>query len=273
MPSGSGSPAWRAQDASTILALVPAVPVALTIAGSDSSGGAGIQADLLTFAAFGVHGASAVTALTAQNTTGVRGVLAVEPAFVAQQIDAVLDDLDVHAAKTGMLLRAEVVEAVAERLGARPVPHLVVDPVMVATSGAMLLEEAAITALRERLVPLAALVTPNLREAEVLTGRPVTTPAEMRAAAHALVAMGARAALVKGGHLSGDASTCSSTGASCANSRRPHRDAQHTRDGCALGGDHRRARPRHAARPSRRGGESLRARDRDRAAIATARSR
>jgi hydroxymethylpyrimidine/phosphomethylpyrimidine kinase len=205
MPSGSGSPAWRAQDASTILALVPAVPVALTIAGSDSGGGAGIQADLLTFAAFGVHGASAVAALTAQNTTGVRGVLAVEPAFVAQQIDAVLDDLDVRAAKTGMLLRAEVVEAVAGRLGARPVPHLVVDPVMVATSGAVLLEEAAITALRGRLVPLATLVTPNLREAEVLTGRPVTTPAEMRAAAHALVAMGARAALVKGGHLSGDA--------------------------------------------------------------------
>ena len=180
-------------------------PVALTIAGSDPSGGAGIQADLRTFAAFGVHGASVVTALTAQDTRRVRAIAEVAPAFVAQQLDAVLDDLEVRAAKTGMLHRARVIDAVVARLRARPLPHLVVDPVMVATSGDPLLEPEGIAALRERLLPLATLVTPNLREAEVLTGRAVTTVAEMREAARALVALGARAALVKGGHLAGDA--------------------------------------------------------------------
>ena len=180
-------------------------PVALTIAGSDPSGGAGIQADLRTFAAFGVYGASVVTALTAQDTRRVRAIAEVTPAFVAEQLDAVLDDLEVRAAKTGMLHRAPVIDAVVARLRARPLPHLVVDPVMVATSGDPLLEPAGIAALRERLLPLATLVTPNLREAEVLTGRAVTTVAEMREAARALVALGARAALVKGGHLAGDA--------------------------------------------------------------------
>jgi hydroxymethylpyrimidine/phosphomethylpyrimidine kinase len=181
------------------------IPVALTIAGSDSSGGAGIQADLKTFAAFGVYGASAVTALTAQNSRGVHAIAAVEASFVAAQIDAVLDDLDVGAAKTGMLLSAAVIDAVADRLAARPLPHLVVDPVLVATTGEALLEPAAIARLRERLVPLATLLTPNLREAEVLTGRPVANPADMREAARALLDLGARAVLVKGGHLQGEA--------------------------------------------------------------------
>jgi len=184
---------------------VTAVPVALTIAGSDPSGGAGIQADLRTFAAFGVQGASVLTALTAQDRRGVRAIAEVAPAFVTQQLDAVRDDLEVRAAKTGMLHRAGVIDAVVAHLRARPLPHLVVDPVMVATSGAPLLEPEGIAALRARLLPLATLVTPNLHEAEVLTGHAVTTVAEMREAARALVALGARAALVKGGHLAGDA--------------------------------------------------------------------
>jgi len=174
-------------------------PVTLTIAGSDPSGGAGIQADLKTFAAFGVYGAAVVTALTAQNTRGVRAVMEVPASFVAQQLDAVLDDLDVAAAKTGMLASRAIVEVVAERLRARPVPFLVVDPVMVATSGDRLLAADAVEALRERLLPLAALITPNLREAEILLGRAIATPAEMQDAARALVGLGPRAALVKGG--------------------------------------------------------------------------
>ena len=181
------------------------VPVALTIAGSDSGGGAGIQADLRTFAAFDVYGASVLTAHPAQNTCGVRAIAAVEPAFVGLQIDAVLDDLDVGAVKTGMLLSAAVIDVVVDRLAARPPRHLIVDPVLVATSGEPLLEPAAIVRLRERLVPLATLLTPNLREAEALTGCPVTGAADMRQAARALRDLGARAVLMKGGHLEGDA--------------------------------------------------------------------
>ena len=180
-------------------------PVALTIAGADPSGGAGLQADLVTFAAFGVHGAAVVTALTAQNTRGVQAIAAVDPAFVAAQLDAVLPDLAPSAAKTGMLYTAAVVNTVAERLKARPLPVLVVDPVVAATSGATLLDAAGIAALRARLLPLATLVTPNLREAEILVGRPVADRSAMRDAARALVDLGARAALVTGGHLSGDA--------------------------------------------------------------------
>lgn len=180
------------------------VPIALTIAGSDPSGGAGIQADLKTFAAFGVYGASVLTALTAQNTRGVRAIAAVEPAFVAQQLDAVLEDLDVTAAKTGMLFSARLIETVVDRLRAHHLRQLVVDPVMVATSGDALFEPAALATLRETLLPLATLVTPNLHEAEVLTGRPVATVAGMRDAARALLDLGARAALVTGGHLAGE---------------------------------------------------------------------
>jgi len=179
--------------------------IALTIAGSDSSGGAGIQADLKTFAAFGVYGASAITALTAQNTVGVRSIADVDPQFVANQIDAIVEDLEVGAAKTGMLARVAVIEAVADRLRTHRLPYLVVDPVMVATSGDVLLEPEALTALREKILPLATLLTPNLREAEILTGRSVTNPAQMRDAARTLIESGVRAVLVKGGHLADDA--------------------------------------------------------------------
>ena len=177
-----------------------AAPVVLTIAGSDPSGGAGLQADLKTFATLGAYGAAVVTALTAQNTRGVQAIEPVTPAFVVRQLDSVLADLDVRAIKTGMLGRADVVEALAERLAGVPIP-IVVDPVLVATAGQPLTEAAALEPIRRRLLPCAALVTPNLAEAAALTGRAVSSPAEMRVAAQALVDLGARAALVKGGHL------------------------------------------------------------------------
>ena len=173
---------------------------ALTIAGSDSSGGAGIQADLKAFAACGVFGASAITALTAQNTTGVRGVHPVPADFVVAQVEAVLDDLDVRAVKTGMLGTAEVVRAVASLAAAGRLPALVVDPVMVASSGARLLEPAAERAYVDVLLPHAALLTPNLHEAQVLLSASIGTLAEQREAARALAALGPRAVLVKGGH-------------------------------------------------------------------------
>jgi hydroxymethylpyrimidine/phosphomethylpyrimidine kinase len=181
------------------------VPVALSIAGSDPSGGAGIQADLKTFTVFGVYGLAVVTALTTQDTRGVHAIADVEAGVVARQLEAILDDLPVAAAKTGMLLRSAVVEAVAGGLKARPVPALVVDPVISATSGTRLLDPDAVTTLRHRLLPLAALVTPNLHEAAVLTGRRVQSVTDMRDAARALVDLGPRAALVTGGHLAGDA--------------------------------------------------------------------
>jgi hydroxymethylpyrimidine/phosphomethylpyrimidine kinase len=173
-------------------------PVALTIAGSDSSGGAGIQADLKTFAALGVFGTSAITALTAQNTTGVRDVHGVPVANVVAQVEAVLDDLDVRAVKTGMLGTAAVVHAVAGL--ADRLPHLVVDPVMVASSGARLLEQAAERAYVDALLPRAAVLTPNLHEAQVLLGASITTLEQQRQAARALGELGPRAVLVKGGH-------------------------------------------------------------------------
>ena len=174
--------------------------VALTIAGSDSSGGAGVQADLKTFAACGVYGASAITALTAQSTTGVRGVLPVPAAFVVEQVEAVLDDLDVHAVKTGMLATAEVVAAVAGLAAAGRLPSLVVDPVMVASSGARLLEPSAEQAYVRALLPHARVLTPNLSEAQVLLGGTIGTLDEQREAARALAALGPDVVLVKGGH-------------------------------------------------------------------------
>lgn len=180
-----------------------AMPVALTIAGSDSSGGAGIQADLRTFAALEVFGTSAITAVTAQNTLGVRGVEVLTAALVAAQIDAVLDDLPVTAIKTGMLASREVVEAVVVELLKCNVP-VIVDPVMVAKSGAALLDDDAVATVLSRLLPLAALVTPNLAEAERLVGFPVRTVDEQEQAARFLVGLGAGAALVKGGHSPGD---------------------------------------------------------------------
>lgn len=180
------------------------IAIALTIAGSDSSGGAGIQADLKTFSAFGVYGASALTALTAQNTHGVQGVHAVPAAFIVAQIDAVLGDLDVGAIKTGMLASSEIVEVVTKRLEASPLIPLVVDPVMVATSGDALLDPAAIDILRKRLLPRAFLITPNLPEAAKLLGTiEAKSEGEMAEQARAILAFGCRAVLLKGGHGEG----------------------------------------------------------------------
>jgi hydroxymethylpyrimidine/phosphomethylpyrimidine kinase len=172
-----------------------AVPRCLTIAGSDSGGGAGIQADLKAFAAAGCHGSSVIVALTAQNTVGVTAVLEVPPAFVRAQLEAVFDDVGADAAKTGMLFSAPIVEEVAAFLRERPVP-LVVDPVMVASSGARLLRDDAVEALVRRLFPLATVVTPNRHEAEVLAGA-AAAPGELAERIHAL---GAPAVVVTGGH-------------------------------------------------------------------------
>jgi hydroxymethylpyrimidine kinase/phosphomethylpyrimidine kinase len=180
------------------------IPVALTIAGSDSGGGAGIQADLKTFAALGVHGTSAITAITAQNTVTVTDIFEVPSAIVVAQIEAVVVDLGVQSAKTGMLASSEIIEAVAMAIEAYGIPNLVVDPVMVAKGGAKLLRDDAISALLTRLLPLAAVITPNLPEAEVILGRSIKTIAERKEAARALVALGPRAAVVKGGHSRDD---------------------------------------------------------------------
>lgn len=180
-----------------------AIPIALTIAGSDSSGGAGIQADLKTFAALRVYGASALTAITAQNTVGVQAVEVLPAPFVLAQIASVLSDLDVRAIKTGMLANTSIVVAVAARLKTVRVP-IVVDPVMVATSGDALLNEDAIAAVRELLLPVATLITPNLPEAACLLDQPVATDeAAMCAQAEALMQFGCKAVLVKGGHGAG----------------------------------------------------------------------
>lgn len=177
------------------------LPVALTIAGSDSGGGAGVQADLKTFFALGCHGASALTALTAQNTVGVTGIYEVPPAFVRQQIDAVADDLGVDAAKTGMLASADIVTAVADAVRDHAISKLVVDPVFVSKHRNTLLAESALDALKERLIPLAEVITPNLYEAGELLGHEIETVSDMRTAAKALIELGPRSVLVKGGHL------------------------------------------------------------------------
>ena len=178
-------------------------PVMLSVAGSDPSGGAGIQADLKTAAALGTYGATVITALTAQNTLGVTGIHAVPADFVVAQYEAVVTDLDVSAVKIGMLGSIEVIEAVAGMLRRRPVPAVVLDPVMVATSGDRLVPAGVEAAIRDLLLPLATVITPNVPEAAVLTGLPVCTIEEMIEAGQALVALGAAHALVKGGHLGG----------------------------------------------------------------------
>ena len=177
------------------------LPIALTIAGSDSGGGAGIQADLKTFHAFGVFGTSAITAVTAQNTRGVSAIHPIPLEVVRAQIEAVAVDLPPAGVKTGMLATALLVREVAQAIRNHRLPNYVMDPVMVATSGDRLLDADAEAALVEDLLPLSTLVTPNLHEAGILTGAPVTTLEEMRTAARRLVEMGAGAALVKGGHL------------------------------------------------------------------------
>jgi hydroxymethylpyrimidine/phosphomethylpyrimidine kinase len=180
------------------------IPIALTVAGSDSGGGAGVQADLKTFSALGVFGCSAVTALTAQNTTGVQGIFPVDPAFVRRQIDSVFADLRVDAVKIGMLGSTPVIEVVAEALAHWRPPLVVLDPVMVAKGGDRLLEEDAVRALRERLLPLATLITPNLPEAAALLGEaPATERRAMPGVAARLQGLGVANVLLKGGHLEG----------------------------------------------------------------------
>jgi len=181
------------------------VPRALTIAGSDSGGGAGIQADLKTFAALGVYGASVLTAVTAQNTQGVTAIFEIPSAIVAEQIRAVLDDIGADAVKTGMLSSSAIIGAVAGELRRYGVDRLVVDPVMVAKSGDRLLREDAVQALRSDLLPLAHVITPNLPEAEVLVGGSLKDDVALRNAARAIHDMGARHVVIKGGHRSGPA--------------------------------------------------------------------
>ncbi len=178
--------------------------IALTIAGSDSGGGAGIQADLKTFSAMGVYGASVITALTAQNTLGVQGIQDVPAVFIARQLQSVLDDLSVNAIKIGMLSRATTIRAVANGLKQTAGTPVVLDPVMVATSGDALLTPSATGALRRWLFPLATIITPNLHEASALTGLPMAAnEAEMEVQARLLLKDGARAVLIKGGHGDG----------------------------------------------------------------------
>ena len=181
------------------------IPKALTIAGSDSGGGAGIQADLKTFSAFRVFGMSVITAITAQNSFGVQGVENLPPAIVAQQLRSVLGDFGADAAKCGMLSTAPIIEAVAQGLREHPIDKLVVDPVMVAKSGAALLQPDARQALIERILPLALVVTPNLPEAGVLANMHVEARPDMEEAARRIHALGPRYVLVKGGHLKGEA--------------------------------------------------------------------
>lgn len=179
-------------------------PRVLSIAGSDSGGGAGIQADLKTIAALGCFGMTAITALTAQNTLGVRSIHAVPLTILADQIDAVVEDIGVDAVKIGMLHSAETVRTVADALRRHRLDPVVLDPVMIATSGAVLIDQAAVDVLVRELFPLAAVVTPNLDEAALLVGRALRGEADMEAAARELLARGARAVLLKGGHLEGD---------------------------------------------------------------------
>ncbi|MBF2049533.1 MAG: bifunctional hydroxymethylpyrimidine kinase/phosphomethylpyrimidine kinase [Elainella sp. C42_A2020_010] len=183
-----------------------AVPVALTIAGSDSGGGAGIQADLRTFAFHQVHGTSALTCITAQNTLGVTRVDALPPEAVIAQITAVIEDIGVQAAKTGMLLNQGIITAVANQIVHQPdlMRNLVVDPVMVSRTGAQLIDDDAVTALRQQLIPLARILTPNRYEAQMLSGLEITTLNEMQAAAEKIVRLGAKAVLVKGGGMTGE---------------------------------------------------------------------
>ena len=182
----------------------PSRPRALTIAGSDSGGGAGIQADLKTFSALGVYGMTAITAVTVQNTKGVSGVEEIPASVVADQIRAVAIDIGVDAAKTGMLASTPIVEAVAEAIEETAIPSVVVDPVFVSKHGHPLLAAEAVDGLRHRILPLAVVVTPNLPEAAGLAGIEVVSRSDMRRAAEAILRLGPRAVLVKGGHLEGD---------------------------------------------------------------------
>jgi hydroxymethylpyrimidine/phosphomethylpyrimidine kinase len=208
---------------------------ALTIAGSDSGGGAGIQADLKTFAAHGVYGTSAITAVTAQNTIGVLAVAALSPGMVVAQIDAVLDDIGADAIKIGMLANRAIVRAVAATLARRVGPPVVLDTVMVAKSGDPLLDDEAIESLISDLLPLARVITPNAPEAERLTGLRIASVADLRAAAERLLELGARAAVVKGGHLGGPATDILAEGSGVVELASPRVPGRHTHGtGCTF---------------------------------------
>ena len=214
-------------------------PRAMTIAGSDSGGGAGIQADLKTFAALGVYGTSALTAITAQNTLAVTGVHEIPTSTVEAQIDAILTDIGTDAVKTGMLSSSAIIECVAGSLqrhaGLPGVSRLVVDPVMVAKSGDSLLRQEAVAALKERLIPLAAVVTPNVPEAETLTGVSIADDEGMAEAARRIVGMGARAVVVKGGHREGPATDLYYDGVSFREFSAPRFDTPNTHGtGCTF---------------------------------------
>lgn len=185
----------------SVTSVVKRIPTALTIAGSDSSAGAGLQADLKTFAAHGVYGISVVTAITAQDTSGIQAVYEVPSEIVASQIDAVANDIEIHATKIGMLATAAIVREVVRAIERRSLSNIVLDPVMIATSGELLLSREAIPIVRSDLLRLATVVTPNAAEAALLAEMPVTTAAEARQAAERIIALGARAVIVKGGHL------------------------------------------------------------------------
>lgn len=223
---GLGAPAKTVRD----------LPRALTIAGSDSGGGAGIQADLKVFFALGCHGMSALTALTAQNTVAVTGVSEVDPEFVIAQIEAVVSDIGVDAAKTGMLASPPIVEAVAKAVEAHDISSLVVDPVSVSKHRDQLLTDEAVDTLRTRLIPLALLITPNLFETGLLLGRTVERLDEMRRAAENLLELGPRAVLVKGGHLPGaEAIDVFFDGDNMLELKAPHYETEDTHGtGCAL---------------------------------------
>ena len=180
------------------------LPVALTIAGSDSGAGAGIQADLKTFASLGVYGLTVITAITAQNTVGVHAVQEIDPDIIAAQLDAVAEDFSIGALKIGMLSSVAIIGSVADGIVRHQLRPLVVDPVMIAKSGDRLLREDAVDALRRRLLPLAAVVTPNIPEAEVLAGRPIRTRDDRIVAARAIIELGAQAVVIKGGHTQDD---------------------------------------------------------------------
>jgi hydroxymethylpyrimidine/phosphomethylpyrimidine kinase len=210
-------------------------PAALTIAGSDSGGGAGIQADLKTFAALGVFGTSAITAITAQNTTEVRNALHLPPALVAEQMRAVIDDIRPRAAKTGMLANRTIIRAVVEVLHDHPELPVVVDPVAFTSTGYPLLESDAMGSLQDELIPLARLITPNLREAAALSGIEVRDDDDMRRAAAIMLERGARAVLVKGGHRTDSADDLYADAGGETWYRAAHLDTYHTHGtGCSL---------------------------------------
>jgi hydroxymethylpyrimidine kinase/phosphomethylpyrimidine kinase len=204
------------------------IPRLLIVAGSDSSGGAGIQADLKTASALGVFGMTAITALTAQNTTGVTGVVEVDPQFVVEQIDACVSDIGCDAVKTGMLASIPLIEAVAATLAARELMPLVADPVMIAKSGAPLLKPEAVVTLKTKLIPLATVVTPNLHEAAQLTGRAIKTLAQMKEAAQAIRDLGPQNVVIKGGHVSGVAADLLYDGREFSEFRSEHFDTKNT---------------------------------------------